>query len=73
MPHRLHSGLDARRDDVVDLQRELTRRVALGPESGGAGEREKADWLLAHLRAIGVADIEEIHSPDPRVPCGHRH
>jgi len=72
MPHRIISALDARRDAVIKLQRELTSRPALGPESGGEGERAKADWLLDHLRAIGVTDIEQINAPDSRVPCGHR-
>ncbi|WP_035064874.1 M20 family metallo-hydrolase [Nitratidesulfovibrio termitidis] len=72
MPHRIISALDARRDAVIELQRELTSRPALGPESGGEGERAKADWLLDHLRAIGVTDIEQINAPDSRVPCGHR-
>lgn len=72
MPHRILSALDARRDTVIEVQRELTRRPALGPESGGEGERAKADWLFAHLRDMGVTDIETIDAPDPRVPCGHR-
>lgn len=72
MPHRVTSALDARRDAVIAVQRELTRRPAMGPESGGEGEREKADWLLSHLRAIGVTDIECLNAPDPRVPCGCR-
>lgn len=63
--------IDGYRDEVIDVQRELCRRPALGPESGGDGEREKADWLKGYLEGLGL-EVEERNSPDDRVSCGHR-
>lgn len=64
--------LDAKRDAVIDLQRELTAIPALGPDNGGPGEREKADRLITLLADMGFPHPREINAPDPRVPCGHR-
>jgi succinyl-diaminopimelate desuccinylase len=63
--------IDGYRDEVIQVQTELCRRPALGPESDGEGEREKADWLKAYVEALGL-EVEEFNSPDDRVPCGHR-
>ncbi|EFL51256.1 acetylornithine deacetylase or succinyl-diaminopimelate desuccinylase [Solidesulfovibrio fructosivorans JJ]] len=68
----LLARLDAMRDTVIDLQRELTAIPALGPDNGGPGEREKADRLKALLAAMGFPEAREINAPDSRVPCGHR-
>jgi succinyl-diaminopimelate desuccinylase len=68
----LLSRLDAKRDLVIDLQRELTAIPALGPDNGGPGEREKADRLKVLLADMGFPEPREINAPDPRVPCGHR-
>lgn len=72
MSSHLLSRLDSLRDRVIELQRNMTALPALGPESGGEGERAKADYLLFVLRDMGMPHIEEIDAPDPRVPCGHR-
>ncbi len=72
MSSQLLSRLDNLRDRVIELQRNMTALPALGPESGGEGERAKADYLLSVLRDMGMPLIEEIDAPDPRVPCGHR-
>ena len=37
--------IDGYGDELIALQTELTRRQALGPESGGGGEKEKAEFL----------------------------
>jgi succinyl-diaminopimelate desuccinylase len=63
--------IDGYRDEVIRVQTELCKRPALGPESDGDGEREKADWLKGYLEGIGL-EVEELDSPDDRVPCGHR-
>ncbi|WCB45414.1 M20 family metallo-hydrolase [Nitratidesulfovibrio vulgaris] len=72
MSSQLLSRLDNLRDRVIELQRNMTALPALGPESGGEGERAKADYLLSVLRDMGMPLIEVIDAPDPRVPCGHR-
>lgn len=59
------------RDDVIRLQTELCKRPALGPESGGDGELEKAEFLASYLKKIGLK-VARYDAPDPRVPCGFR-
>lgn len=63
--------IEGYRDEVIRVQAELCKRPALGPESGGDGEREKADWLKGYLGGLGLS-VREINSPDGRVACGHR-
>lgn len=72
MPRQILSRLDTLHDRVIELQRSMTALPALGPESGGAGERAKADYLLDVLRGMNMPHVEEIDSLDVRVPCGHR-
>ena len=33
--------IDGYRDEIIQLQRNLTARVALGPDNGGQGEHER--------------------------------
>jgi succinyl-diaminopimelate desuccinylase len=72
MPDTLLESIDASREFVVELQKNLVSIPALGPDNGGDGEREKADYLLERLREFGVPDIRELNAPDDRVSCGHR-
>lgn len=59
------------RDDMVEMLSGLVRIPALGPENGGQGEREKADWLVAYCRDHGF-EVEEYTTPDDRVESGGR-
>jgi succinyl-diaminopimelate desuccinylase len=59
-------------DEMIDLQRELTRLPALGPENEGEGEWKRARMLTEKLRAWDLADIAEYPAPDARVPEGSR-
>ena len=63
--------IDGYRDHVIELQRELCSRPALGPESDGDGEVEKAAFLKAHLEGLGLT-VDQYDSPDDRVACGYR-
>lgn len=72
MIQQLLAFLETRQERVIEWQRAMTAIPALGPESGGEGERAKADYLLEVLRGLGITDIRTIDAPDPRVPCGHR-
>ncbi len=63
--------VDGYRDKVIELQRELCRRPALDPTSGGTGEEEKAAWLESYLRGLGLT-VARYDAPDPRVPSGKR-
>jgi len=64
--------LTAWREEMVDLQRELTPIQALGPESGGEGEWKRARFLRDRLASWGLDDVQEFNAPDPRVPDGSR-
>ncbi len=59
------------RDEAITLQTELTSRPALGPESGGEGEQEKAVYLKGYLEKLGFS-VSQYNSPDDRVSCGYR-
>ena len=68
----LFTTLDEQSEVVVKLQSKLTAIPALGPKNGGDGEKEKAEFLLAHLNSMGIADIREYRAPDDTVSCGYR-
>ncbi|HPN33718.1 MAG TPA: M20 family metallo-hydrolase [bacterium] len=57
---------------VIEWQRAMTAIPAMGPESGGDGEKEKADWVKGLLQEIGYDALTDYPAPDPRVSCGWR-
>jgi succinyl-diaminopimelate desuccinylase len=69
---RVDEWLQAREDEMVQLQAELTSRRAIGPENDGAGEWQKARYLEDYLRDHGMPDAEHFDCPDSRVPEGSR-
>lgn len=68
---RLVDQVAAHREDMVDMLSGLIRIPALGPENGGEGEREKADWLAEYCRSHGF-EVDEYTTPDDRVESGGR-
>jgi succinyl-diaminopimelate desuccinylase len=56
---------------MVELQRELVSRVAVGPDAGGPGEGEKAEFLAELLKSWGLI-VENFPAPDGRVAGGQR-
>jgi len=60
------------REEIISLQRELTSRVALGPENGGTGEHDKAAYLKDRLLTLEPDSFEEIRAPDERARDGYR-
>lgn len=68
----LFATIDQQAETVVDLQTKLTAIPALGPKNGGDGEKEKAEFLLDHLKSMGIEDIREFKAPDDSVSCGYR-
>ncbi len=72
MVSKLLHYLDGLSQQVIDWQREMTARPAMGPENKGQGEAEKADWLTQELSRMGLPDIRQHPCPDPRVPAGFR-
>lgn len=69
---RIFKRIDTYRELVIELQRELTRRVALGPENGGEGEYEKFMYLKKLIDELKPDSVYEINAPDSRVPQGYR-
>jgi succinyl-diaminopimelate desuccinylase len=63
--------LDTYPEQVIELQRQLVSRVALGPEVGGAGEADKALFLTELLQSWGL-EVHNYPAPDDRVPAGSR-
>ena len=60
----LLNDLANQRAQVIEIQRELVARPALGPEAGGEGEEDKAAWLLSFLREKGITQVERLDSVD---------
>ena len=56
---------------MIELQRQLVSRVALGPEVGGPGEADKAAFLTEVLKSWGL-EVDNYPAPDDRVPGGSR-
>ena len=64
--------IDSYRDDIILFQRDLTSKVALGPENGGTGEHEKTSYLKERLQELKPDKIEEFRAPDKRAKNGYR-
>jgi len=56
---------------MIDLQRELVSRNAVGPDHGGPGEGEKAAFLTELLRSWGLK-VDNFPAPDALVAGGER-
>lgn len=67
----LFERLGAYQQEMIQLQRELVSRVAVGPDAGGPGEGEKAAFLTNFLKGWGLR-VENYPAPDDRVPGGER-
>jgi succinyl-diaminopimelate desuccinylase len=69
----LVTKIDSYREEVIDFETQLTKIPALGPENGGDGERDKAEyvanWVNQYLRPD---DLKEYRAPDERVSYGYR-
>ena len=60
------------KDYIIYLQRELTKRPAISPLSGGEGEWEKAMFIKNELEKFKLDKIEVINAPDPKAKNGVR-
>ncbi len=67
----VYERLGQYQEQMIDLQRELVRRVAVGPDQGGPGEGEKAAFLAELLTHWGLK-VDNYPAPDPRVAGGER-
>jgi succinyl-diaminopimelate desuccinylase len=68
---RLGERLETYQDHVIEIQRELVSRPALGPEVDGVGETDKAAFLTDLLHGWGL-QVDNYPAPDDRVPGGVR-
>ena len=68
---RVAERLAALQPQMIDLQRELVLRNAVGPDHDGPGEGEKAAFLADLLRGWGLK-VENYPAPDDRVAGGER-
>ena len=59
---RVLLDLAGRQADIIAFQRELVSRPAIGPEAGGLGEEDKANWLTGHLNEMGIPIVERLDS-----------
>jgi succinyl-diaminopimelate desuccinylase len=64
--------IDDSKDEIIQVQRELTARVALGPDNGGSGEHEKVAYIKGLLEALSPDMLQEIKAPDERARDGYR-
>jgi succinyl-diaminopimelate desuccinylase len=69
---KVFETIDGYRDEIIKFQSELTAKVALGPDNGGSGEHEKANYLKDRLEELSPDLIEEIKAPDERAKDGFR-
>jgi succinyl-diaminopimelate desuccinylase len=72
MKRHIFAFLEAQKQWLVEVQRQLVALPALGPESGGQGEKEKAECLTSFLKECGLTNIKELQVSDERVACGYR-
>ncbi len=63
----MNNYLNAKRNEILNLQTLLTAHKAIAPEGGGDGENEKCVALENWLRNNGFSNIERFEAPDERV------
>ena len=69
---KIFERIDGCKKEVIQLQENLTSRVALGPENGGSGEHEKTDFIKSLLEETGPDMLEEYRVPDASARDGYR-
>jgi succinyl-diaminopimelate desuccinylase len=68
----IFSVIDKYRDEIILFQSELTSRVALGPDNGGTGEHEKAEYIGKRFEEMNPDTLLEVRAPDSRARDGYR-
>jgi succinyl-diaminopimelate desuccinylase len=69
---KVFETIDGYRDALIELQTELTSRIALGPDNGGSGEHEKTAFIKELLEEIDPDMLEEVKATDERAQDGYR-
>ncbi len=68
----VYKKIDGFRDAIIEMQRELTARPALGPANGGSGEHDKTDFIKEQILCLKPDKLYEINAPDERAANGYR-
>lgn len=68
----VYKKIDSFRPEIIKMQRNLTARPALGPENGGSGEHDKADYMKEQLLLLKPDTLFDINAPDKRAFNGYR-
>lgn len=68
----IYTRIDGYREPVIELQRDLTAKVALGPSNGGTGEHDKMNHIHQLLQDMVPFMIQEIRAPDEKAQDGYR-
>ena len=71
-PMDTYERIDGYREDIIQLQRDLTSKVALGPLNGGSGEHEKVAFIRGLFEGMNADFIQEIKAPDEKAGDGYR-
>ena len=69
---KIFERIDGYKDKVIQLQAEMTSRIALGPDNEGSGEHEKIGFIKDLLQSMDPDFMEEIKAPDERAHDGYR-
>ncbi len=69
---RLLKVVDNLKDWMINTQKKITDIPAISPDSGGEGERDRAEHIKSVLKSIGFDKILEFNAPDKRAKGGHR-
>jgi len=72
MKEKIFTWIDGALPAAVELEKELTKRPAISPDSGGEGELEKCLFLEEWLKAHGINQLERYDAPDNRAKGGIR-
>jgi succinyl-diaminopimelate desuccinylase len=72
MKERIFEFIDNSAALAEELERELCKRPALSPGSGGEGELDKCEFLQGWLENQGIKNLERYDAPDSRAKGGVR-
>lgn len=68
----IYQFIEESREQMIQLQTELSAIPAMSPDNGGDGETKKAACLIGWIKKLGIMDIQVIDAPDSRVSHGVR-
>ena len=68
----IYEKIDGFRAEIIEMQKELTARPALGPANGGSGEHEKTAFIKEQILRLKPDKLYEINAPDKRAAYGYR-